>query len=234
MNKRIFGLPYAGGTADFYNKLKEMLELQDIELVPLEYAGHGTRYKEIPYNSISEMAEDMANMILQVISEDEEFYLFGYSMGTIVTIEIIKYLMVQKRKLPTGVVLAAHEPKTKKELADWNLDMPDELIKDRVIGFGGVPKHLVNNNVFWRVYLPIYKNDFMLIGKYNFDNICLSTDIPALVLFSEDDTPFSEIVNWNNYFVGNNRYQEYEGDHFFIDNYTMEVAKLISQWVKEE
>lgn len=234
MNSKIFTLTYAGGSSDFYTGLKDILFAKGVTLIPLEYAGHGTRRKELLYSDFSELAEDITKQILQNISEGEAYSIMGYSMGTIATVEVLKQLSNMKAPMPQKVILAAHEPKEKCELSDWNEDVSEEFIKERVLRFGGVSPELIENRVFWRVYLPIFENDFRMIEEYDFTQIGLRTDIPALVLYSETDTPFSEIENWNKYFVGPNEFREYSGNHFFINDHMEAISERIAQWVKED
>lgn len=42
---KLFCFTYAGGTATFYDDLKSILEHRGIEVIALEYSGHGERYK---------------------------------------------------------------------------------------------------------------------------------------------------------------------------------------------
>jgi len=234
MNKKLICFTYAGGSADFYKGLTSELAHESIDVIALEYAGHGIRRKEAMYNNFDDLALDMTNQLMQVVSEEEQYSLMGYSMGTIAVVEVLKQLIRLQTKMPDSVILAAHEPKAKAELADWSKDIQDELVKERIARFGGVPESLLANKTFWRMYLPIYRNDFNLIGQYNFDNLYLKTDIPALIMYSEADTPFYEVEKWNRYFTGDNLFQEYSGNHFFINDHISEASIIIAQWIKED
>lgn len=232
MSSKIYGFSYAGGNSEFFNELKGYLFLKGVELIPLEYSGHGTRRKEPLYSNFAQLAEDMSKQILQNLSEDEPYYIMGYSMGTIAVVETLKLLLERHERMPQAVILAAHEPKGRRELSDWSDDISEECVKEQVLRFGGVSPELVENRVFWRVYLPIYENDFRMIGEYDFENICLKVNIPALIMYSENDTPFGEIRKWNNYFMGENIFREYSGNHFFINEHLDEISEQIAKWVK--
>ena len=234
MKNKIYGLTYAGGTADFYSTLKDILYDEGIDFVPLEYAGHGRRRKEASYKDFTQLSEDMTEHLIQNLQTDERYYLMGYSMGTIAVVEILKRLIAMKYRLPAAVILAAHEPKSKSELSGWNKDISDDVVKERIMRFGGIPNNLAMNDVFWRVYLPSYRNDFGLIGEYDFSKIGLNTDIPALIMYSETDTPYESIREWNSIFVGKNVYQEYSGGHFFINEHISEITEKIVKWINEE
>lgn len=224
-NSQLFCFPYAGGTASFFDVIER--DLVGIDVVKLEYAGHGNRHREELYNSFDELADDMYHL-WRASNEDEKYALFGYSMGCISLVEVLKRIIDSGAQYPSHIFLAAHEPHTKSELLDFTADELDTWVKDRTIKFGGVPEKLLNNNAFWRMYLPLYRADYTMIGNYDFDGLRLKTDIPATIFYSETDTPLKEMKLWERYFAGWIDYHKYEGQHFFIQEYHKEMAKVIS------
>lgn len=230
---KLFCLTYAGGTAAFYDELKELLKPDGIEIIALEYSGHGARHNETFYYDFRDLGQDMITNMRIYLRKDEPYALMGYSMGAISALEIIRMLSDKKEKTDLiHVFLAAHAPKTKKSPISLMDTDADEVIRQRVINFGGVPDKLINNRAFWRTYLPIYKADFDLIQKYKFEEVNFTTGIPATVFYSDTDTPYEEMMLWNNYFVGSIRYHRFEGDHFFIKQHEHEIADNIKNNLK--
>lgn len=217
---------YAGGSASFYNELKKELA-PEIELIALEYAGHGRRHREPFYKDFFELANDMYENISSIIVENEDYALMGYSMGSISAIEVFQLIIKNNRKAPIHIFLAAHEPYTKKSLAKYRNKENDDLVKNRTIQFGAVPEKLIENKSFWRMYLPIYRADYFIIGKYRFEDLTLKTNIPATILYSETDTPYEIISSWNEYFIDKCDFIKYEGNHFFINTHCREIAEEI-------
>jgi len=227
---KLFCLPCAGGTVDFYDDLGRYLKDYGFDIVCLEYAGHGKRRKEAFYRDFRELAADMAYMIQDELKEQEEYALLGYSMGCISVLEIVRHMNCQNAKLPQTVILAAHAPTRRKELIGWADSLSDEEVKSRMMSFGGIPESLANNNTYWRVYLPVYREDFRLIANYDFEHIEFESEIPALIMYSERDIPTEEVLLWDRIWKKRNRYVVYEGNHFFIDNNSLGMAKDISIW----
>lgn len=222
---QIFCFTYAGGNATFFDELDK--DLPEFELVKLEYSGHGTRHKEPFYENFDELADDMY-AVLKSKYNGSKYALFGYSMGTISLVEVlIRIVSDRKTPLPDHVFLAAHEPKTKAELSGYTPDELDEWVKVRTIRFGGVPEKLIHNKSFWRMYLPLYRADYSIIGKYRFEELDLMTDIPATVFYSETDTRYEDMKLWRNIFKGEIQFHQYEGTHFFIQNHHTEIADVI-------
>lgn len=218
---------YAGGNSSFYDQLKNEL-LPDVNLIAAEYSGHGTRHRSPFYSDFDELANDMLVQIEKELDEKEPFAIMGYSMGSIAAIEVLSKLMVKKMPLPIHVFLAAHEPYTKAVYTDYNRSDIDEFVKARTIQFGAVPEKLINNKSFWRMYLPIYRADYSIIGKYKFENLKLKSDIPATVFYSESDTPFADMKNWDRYFEKID-FVKYSGSHFFIHEHFCAMAQEIKK-----
>lgn len=222
MNRpKLFCFTYAGGTADFFQVIQP--DLEGIDVIALDYAGHGTRFKEPFCQSLEEVAEELFEKLKDQMNGT--YALFGYSMGSIVTVEVLRRIIAAGLPQPTHIFLAAHEPDTKVELQGFTADEMDELVKERTLRFGGVPEKLANNRVFWRMYLPLYRADYSMIGAYDFDALDLESRIPATIFYSETDTPKSDMERWQRFFPCT--YQEYDGTHFFIEQHHQEMGQLI-------
>lgn len=226
---RLFVFPFAGGSASFFNKL-EQSAVPEIGFVKLEYPGHGQRIKERLCTSFSALSEDLYPAICDRCQNGEDYALLGYSMGSIAVLDILRTIIVRGRlPLPKHVFLAAHEPSIKEELARYTDDALDEWIMDRTVKFGGIPVKLLNSRTFWRVYLPIYRADYSMIGKYDFRGIKFETTIPATFFYSETDTPLTAMLEWKRIFVGETEFYRFDGNHFFINEHYQEMADIIKE-----
>lgn len=227
---QLFCFTCAGGNASFFDVIEK--DLRGFELVKMEYAGHGVRYKEPLYLSFDELVNDIYHLIKEQYSGGN-YALFGYSMGSIALVEILKRILDDpEMKEPVHVFLAAHEPHSKAELVGFTDDELDEKIKDRTIRFGAVPDKLLNNKSFWRMYLPLYRADYSIIEKYRFDDLALRTTVSATIFYSETDTPRTEMELWSKYFTGDCEYYELKGNHFFINEYHQLMAKIMSSRIR--
>ena len=219
---QLFCFTYAGGTRDFFNVIEP--DLEGIDVTALEYAGHGERRKEEYYNDFSELADDMFREVKDRLYGN--YSLFGYSMGSITAVEVLKRIIDAGLPQPSNIFLAAHEPHTKSELLGFTAVELDEWVKNRTIQFGAVPEKLLNNRVFWRTYLPMYRADYTIIGKYEFEKLNIVSNIPATVFYSETDTPLADMKQWERYFPC--EFYQFSGTHFFIQEHHKEMAKIIS------
>lgn len=230
---RLFCFTFAGGTASFFDQLDPYVP-PEMELVKLEYPGHGNRRKEPLCQGFSELGGDLYETIREHNADGMPYALLGYSMGTIAAVEVlVKILKEGELAPPVHVFLAAHEPHTKRELEDFCSGELDDLVRERTIRFGGIPEKLIHNSSFWRVYLPVYRADYGMIGSYDFDRLDIGFDIPATVFYSETDTPRVEMEKWKKIFTGECSFIRYEGNHFFIREHTGEMAEVILKSLRQ-
>ncbi len=224
---QLFCFTYAGGNASFFDLIGR--EMEGVSLAALEYPGHGLRCREACCRSFSELADDQIERLRERYTGGD-YALFGYSMGSITLVEVLKRILADGAlPPPRAVFLAAQEPRTKIELKGFTEAERDEWVRERTIRFGGVPESLLENKSFWRLYLPLYRADYTILAKYRFEDIALRCEIPAVVFYSESDTPSGEIQMWRNHFVGPCEFYRFEGNHFFITQHHAEMAQIISR-----
>lgn len=232
---KLFCFPYAGGNADFYKDIKEYIEGKDarIEVIALEYPGHGSRRKEGLFSDFDDLSSDVIEQIAMKLGDDD-YALMGYSMGSIVASEAVrKILQGGLLSKPKKIFIAAHEPRTIKMNTSLSNILGDEAVKKRTIDFGAVPESLINNETFWRMYLPLFRADYSMIFNYNFDKLSLKTNIDTTIFYSEIDTPYEIMKKWSKYYCGKLEYFRFDGNHFFIKNYLIEIGNIIINRLNE-
>lgn len=231
-NPQLFCFTYAGGKASFFDDLEK--DLPEFEVVKFEYAGHGTRHKEPFYSNFDELADDAYDFIRTKLT-DAPYALFGYSMGSITLMEVLKRILSDDRavKRPTRLFLGAHEPEPRKMIRELSEEQLDDWVKTRTIQFGAVPEKLLNNKPFWRTYLPLYRADYRIIGDHRFEELEIRSEIPTTVFYSETDTPLETMKPWRDYLFRCS-FQCFEGSHFFMREHHKEIAERIMRDIKKQ
>lgn len=223
--KQLFCFPFAGGSASFFDRIEK--DLPDFDVVKLEYAGHGTRHREALSRNFDELANDMYARVRERCA-GTGYALFGYSMGTISLVEVLKRILDRKEVFPPkSVFLAAHEPLTREAYRIRTGENQDDWVKERTIRFGSIPAKLLSNESFWRMYLPLYRADYTMIGQYRFEDLRLASSVPATVFYSETDTRPENMLLWKKIFVGDCAFYKFDGNHFFIREHHEEMARII-------
>ena len=224
---QLFCFSHAGGTTAFFDRLENACS-ERLKLIKLEYSGHGRRMKEPLYKTLREITEDLYDVIRD-INFEEEYCLAGYSMGSLVAVDMFIYIREKgEMPLPKHIFIAAHAPEDRIDYLECDDSQNDEIIKNRTIGYGAVPDNLINNSAFWRLYLPIYRADYEVINSFDSTQIDMIENVPLTVFYSDEDTPWEKIKKWDRIFKYTD-YVKYVGNHFFYNEYYMDMAEIIQE-----
>ena len=226
--KKLFCIPYAGGRADLFREFAADMP-KDITVIPLEYAGHGTRAKEDFYQNFKEMTRDVASIIEGQITEGEDFALFGYSMGSVVAYEIAARRLLTRQ--PSKLFLASHEaPGTEWESKGYS-EMDDVTFAKAIVAFGGFDRFeekFLENRHFRRMIFDPIREDYRLISEYNWKPT-EKLEIPATLFYAPNDVSPEKAKKWQNRFAGELERIEIGRNHFFIKEYPKELAEMITE-----
>lgn len=236
MNKKIqlFCIPYAGGNADFFDGFANAIG-GDIEVVPLEYAGHGKRRKEPFYMEFQEMVEDVAKLINEKLNPKLKTALFGYSMGSVVAYELFAQKILDKK--PDFMFFASHEAPD----VEWDsksfFGFTDERFFDMIQQMGGFERctvDMLQNRFFRKLHFEPVKADYILLGHYKMSKQ-VEVDVPSLLFYSASDIPREKIVRWKPFLGINGQMIELGDGHFFIRQCQNEMVQAMrSVMMKEE
>lgn len=206
--KHIFLFPFAGGSSLIYNKWK----FKNFDVHPVEYSGHGFRYQEALAESMEDVVGDAASQIRQVLSDGEEFVLFGHSMGGLVA-----WLLSQRFK-PTALYVSACEPPAVFDIGRYRMYESETALMRYIKDYKRLPEKRLKSKIFLDQLLPMIKNDYRILSKYEYrEAVCL--DIPVKVFCSREDTlmRYEMMQKWSEY--GNDvQFYELAGDHFYIED----------------
>lgn len=225
---QVFCLTYAGGTASFYDTIEKACD-KNIEFIKFEYPGHGIKNKEKLCYSIDEVVEKFY-LELKEKNNGEPYAILGYSMGSLIAIYALQYIYLKNEKqLPNHIFICAHCPHIIVKLNEINENNIDDYVKKRTVEFDAIPNKLLNNNIFWRMYLPIYKADYTMINTFDIESFKFKTSVPATVFYGKNDIASQNISDWNKFFDKEIEYIGYNSGHFFIKEYYKDMAMVIQE-----
>ncbi len=226
---KLFFIPYAGGTAEVFTKLSPYLR-EDIELLPVDYAGHGTRAKEPFYQSFDEMSRDTAKAINAYL-DGCKYAVFGYSMGSVVSFEMLlnNYLKYP----PEHLFIASHEAPGEHWHTMEYAGLSDSEFFKKLVEFGGFKaedEERMKNRFFKKLIFDPIKADYDLIASYELHSKT-PVDVAATMLFSTNDVSRNAVEKWQKRFSKPMEFIEIGKNHFFINDEYEEVAEIINKRV---
>jgi len=225
---KLFFIPYAGGSSTIFQSTQEALP-DSIECILLDYAGHGSRMKEGFYPDNQAMFEDIAGLINANLEPEDVFGIFGYSIGSVVTYEILAQKLLVAE--PKYVFVASHEgPEIRWKSKAYNSYSDEKLLETlrRYGGFDRVREDMLKNRVFYKLFFMPLREDYRLIAEYQMSQKT-KFPVPATVFYGNQDLTAEEIRTWEDFLIEGSEFVAFPGQHFFIRDYGKEVADIIGK-----
>lgn len=165
---KLFFIPHAGGSAMGYMVMKRFLDTSRITPIPLELAGRGQRMKEVCFTDIAACVEDLYEKIKPDIA-DGEYAIFGHSLGTLLTYELVHYIKKMGDKLPVCIFFSGRvAPGAEFPVqAISTIESDDEFLEQ----FGqlqALPKEFLENDQIKKLMLPVMRADVQMAERYQY------------------------------------------------------------------
>lgn len=229
---KLFCLPYAGGSAVMYNSLEKYTN-EIVEIIPLEYSGHGERISEEFYGNFNEMVSDVATTIIENIT-DAPFALLGYSMGSLVAYEVYYEVFRRTGKKPVHIFFAAHVAPEVREIQETSYYKSAQKLTNNLTKMGGTYQEVLNHEELIDLMVPIFYTDLKLYTQYEFMMKTEPISSNITIVYSDEENKNENIYEWSKHTSKFCRYYRIEGNHFFINVHTEEFVKIINKTLLTE
>ncbi|MGX7244270.1 thioesterase II family protein [Enterococcus quebecensis] len=229
---KLFCLPYAGGSSSTYFQWKDYFS-EKLEIVSIELPGRGTRLDEPLITNFSQLVEEILQSIIENIDINEEFQLFGHSLGGLLAYSVSNRI----EKLPHGklnrlYLSATRTPDSFRQEKNSDSQSSGELLK-HLSNLGGIPHELTKNQEFLDYFLPIIQADFSVIQSYSLYEEHGKPAVPTVILNGNDDETVTKFENnWANYLQKIVEIKRFKGNHFFINKYPDQVCRFIHNQIQ--
>ena len=218
---RLFCLPYAGGTARFCQPLRAVLP-PAVELVPLEYPGHGQRSREACCTEFGALIDDCCAAILPR-ARGGRCLLFGHSMGGQLAYHCA-HRLEEAGIFPAGVLLSS-PPFMLGENLRSRLDSKNFM--NNIAALGGLPPSAITFPELRDYMETLLRADFTAMATW--DNAPLSAvQAPLTVTAGQDgDIPLPQLLRWAARTRGVFHAQQFAGGHFYLEQHWPVLGALL-------
>ncbi|ARU26541.1 thioesterase II family protein [Cellvibrio sp. PSBB006] len=213
-NINIFCFPYAGGNASFYRSWGHNFS-GIANIVPIELPGHGARILEPPYCSLRKLVDDIAIEIIDLL---EKPYIFlGYSMGTKIAFELMRFFQKKSIDLPSHfIAIASPAPRAIKRFPPIHT-LPDDDFIDSLSRYNGMSDTILQDRNLMELLLPALRADFSMLDEYqSVDNSRFPLDVSIFGGTSDQHVSIEEMMLWGQNFQNLYRSRFFPGNHFFV------------------
>ncbi|MGG1149689.1 thioesterase II family protein [Bacillus wiedmannii] len=213
---KLFCFPHAGGSATSYYRWNPLLK--DVDVIPVELAGRGSRTGEAFYENFFDMVEDIYSMVKGKI-DGGPYAFFGHSMGSWLGYELAHKLIQNGYPSPSHLILSARRaPHCEYEIErSYGSLSRDELI-EKVLSLGGTPPELFEDEQLLNIFLTIIERDFKVISDYTYLKKGNVLDCGITVIAGKQDTHVStkDLLAWKRHTTGPFRVLTLGGGHFYL------------------
>lgn len=210
----LFLLPFAGGTSLTY---RDWTFPQTVNVIPLDYKGHGFRMKERLCDTFEEMVCDIAEQVRQK-SQGNDIAVFGHSMGGLVAWDAAGKLEDEGIRISHVIISACLPPHLFSE-KKYSVMATDAWLKDFLTTYGRIRPEKMESAFFRKTLYPAIRNDYRLISIHPHGEIRKQSLNLACFYGRQDEMMPSEGMDqWKDYTDRRFVLQGFQGSHFYIED----------------
>lgn len=213
MTLTVYCVPHAGGTERAFVRWRRDMP-EDLRIVPLRISGKGLRSREPRQPDPAEVAADLAAQI----DPDQEYVLFGHSLGGLLAYETTRHLCARDAPAPRCLVVAGTRPPHHIEPHDYATltELDDDPLLDALAEHNAIPAGL-RTSPMRRLFVPVLRADLALVSRYTVDTRLAPLPVELRVWYGDADsgTPREVMAQWDEYSTKTTRLVAFAGGHFF-------------------
>ena len=227
----LYCLPFAGGSKYSYNAFVKSAP-KEINVIPIEIPGRGSRFKDPLFTDIQQIADDVFAQIRDGL--DVPYAIYGHSMGSLLGYLVTKKIVASGLSHPLHLFFTgASAPSVEKDSVLRYL-LPKEEFKAELRELGGSPDEILSDDTLMDFFEPILRADFEAVETYNHQET-QPFSIPIHVVIGTDEkVSYEDATKWQEETLSKIKVQQLPGGHFFIFDFVKEIISMISENFKKE
>lgn len=223
---KLFCFPFAGSSATSYVKWTTYFN-DEIEVIPVELAGHGKRLYENFYTNFNEMVDDCFEIVMEHLQPETKFAFWGHSMGGYLAFSIASQMAKRKLNYPQQLFLSGCMPPSKTTYKDFHT-LNDERLIEEISKLGATDKKIFSDPNVKNLFLPIIRADFFLLTTFEYTkNIKIGSNLKIINGKEDPNINFHYLNEWEEYTIKECEYAFFTGDHFYFFHHMDEIVKII-------
>lgn len=233
---RVFCFAHAGATASAYAPWSRSLagnsQAASIEIVGMEFPGHGIRMDEELCADVPTLANGIARSIQQELMRTPalEYGFYGHSLGAVIAFETARKLAALGVRGPSRLFVGAcRTPEMPPVLPTIGHLLEDEFLAAVQQRYGGIPAAVLEEPELLEMILPILRADFSAYEGYRYQvGPELGCPITAFAGVSDPVVRAEDMAGWAHHTSGPFELHTVPGDHFFLTQSRDRVLDVIS------
>lgn len=214
VRRRLICFPHAGGDPEYFRDWSEGLA-DHIELVTLRLPGHGSRFKEAPYDQWAPLLEDTFLALQPYLTEPHAFY--GHSFGGRVAYEMARMAQTHHPDLTRHLFISGCRSPDSQQSRPYLHTLPQQDFIQALIKLGVAPESMLQDEKLIRLFEPVMRSDLKLSELWSRDPDA-GLNIPLTALYGSDDPvdTAASMMGWREFTRREFELIEVRGSHDFL------------------
>jgi medium-chain acyl-[acyl-carrier-protein] hydrolase len=228
---RLFCFPFAGGGASAYRLWQQHLPA-GIEVWPVEYPGHETRFREPAFDNAGDLAAAIAE---QVAGADSlPFAFFGHSMGALIAFETFRHLRRSGGPQPLKLFVSGFAAPHLKPVRPPISGLPEAQFRDELRRYGGTPEQVLADEAFMRFLSPLLRRDLGMCETHvHADEARLRVPVVAFGGYDDPVVPWWRLLPWCEQSDAGFSAHFMPGQHFFMKDAAPRICERIAAYLDD-
>jgi surfactin synthase thioesterase subunit len=211
---RLFCFPYAGGNAALYRRWHQELP-PDVEVLPVELPGRGSRFRDPPFNHLGPLVEALVPALSSLMDMPCAF--FGHSMGALISFELARELRRRGLPQPTQLFVSARRAPHVPDDDPPIHDLPEPEFVEELRTLNGTPEEVLQHPELMNLMIPLLRADFAINETYAFaSDMPLDSPIHVFGGLEDEEVNREQLGAWEEHTTAGFKLRMFPGDHFFI------------------
>lgn len=212
----LFCFPHAGSGASAYASWWKNVP-EKYSFYPIQYPMRENRTKIKMPDSIKELARLIAEENKEVFLSKPSVF-FGHCYGAVVAYETSLYLKENYGYCPELLIVTSSESPKKSEDTVSLSGADNNAVAEFFIKFGYMDSASLENRVYMEFFMPVLKNDYILLQQYVPDE-GKKINSRIYAVYSPEDVGMrhEEIEKWKNFTEKDVTINTHDGGHFFLN-----------------
>ncbi len=187
---QMFCLPYAGGSKSIYFDWIDRYS-DIVEVIPIEYSGHGSRFGEELYSNLEDIADDVYKSILNY--NPQNYIIYGHSLGSVIALYSCYMLESKYNNSPKAMVIGGMRPPHLKYKDEKIAGLAKDELFAKLYSWGQMDDEIMNEPELLDMLYDIIKADLSIDEEeIAVDDIMLHIPVITMTGLQDEEAPEEE------------------------------------------
>lgn len=225
---KLITLPFAGGMGNEFKSWQVLIN-KDIELVTIQYPGRGQRKEESYITDFEALLNDIYTQVEKIVSDGQEYLLFGHSMGCIFAYELYFRLKKNGDNLPKHIFFSGNFTPKECLKDEKKSQLVEEKFRDYFMQLGGISTTVLEDEEKSQELFKRLRCDVCALESYIYRPRQEAIECGVSILNGMQDYFVSSKPSWEKILHKVCIYRRYQGGHFFIFKQKQAVVEYIQE-----